>query len=157
MKIFSKLWVLIIIEFMNCFVWNHLYFEKLQKTKTKKTFLGCPQELDHRFICIVLSNVHSLLNFNVPFKLIRRRFEVVSWCLEWECCIFFKRLIHSNLPILYFGFNAQIWLLGICVWFWLFSHMRHLLTFSVEIVEYYKVNFILIERDSHLVFMISCS
>ena len=28
--------------------------------------------------------------FKLLFKLILRRFEVVSWCLEWECCTFWK-------------------------------------------------------------------
>ena len=37
------------------------------------------------------SSGHISLNFlNMPFKLILRRFEVVFWCLEWECCTFLK-------------------------------------------------------------------
>ena len=40
------------------------------------------------------------------------RFEVVFWCLEWECCsAFFKRLmkIHTNPPILCYGFKNSKW------------------------------------------------
>ena len=39
---------------------------------------------------IAPSSGHISLNFNMPFKLILRRFEVVFWCLEWECCTFWK-------------------------------------------------------------------
>ena len=58
---------------------------------------------------IAPSSGESLLNLNVPFTLILRRFEVVFWCLEWECCTF-KRLmkIPSNLPILYYGFKLRL-------------------------------------------------
>ena len=39
---------------------------------------------------IAPSSGHISLNFNMPFKLILRRVEVVFWCLEWECCTFWK-------------------------------------------------------------------
>ena len=39
---------------------------------------------------IAPSRGHILLNLNLPFKLILRRFEVVFWCVEWEWCTFWK-------------------------------------------------------------------
>ena len=33
---------------------------------------------------------HALLNLNLPFRFIQRRFEFVFWCLERECCSFWK-------------------------------------------------------------------
>ena len=62
---------------MNCFVWNHLFFccWKLQKL----TFTGCPRNFYHRFTYIAPSSGHSLLNLNMPFTLILRRFDVVSY------------------------------------------------------------------------------
>ena len=43
------------------------------------------------------------------FKLILRRFQVVFWCLEWECCTFWKIAeIHLNPPILYYGFKKSL-------------------------------------------------
>ena len=39
---------------------------------------------------IAPSSGHISLNFIMPFKLILRRFEVVFWCLEWECSTFWK-------------------------------------------------------------------
>ena len=32
------------------------------------------------------SSGRALVNLSLPFELILRRFEVVFWCLEWECC-----------------------------------------------------------------------
>ena len=59
--------------------------------RKKVTFSGCPWECYHyRFMYIAPSSSHSLLNLNVPFKLILRRFDVVFWCLEWDCCTFQK-------------------------------------------------------------------
>ena len=46
-------------------------------------------------------------------RVFRRRFQVVSWCLGWECCTLFKRLmkIHSantwSSCIIYYCFNFQ--------------------------------------------------
>ena len=51
----------------------------------KLTFLGCPQKFYHSVMYIAPSSGHELLKLNLPFKLILRRFEVVFWCLEWEC------------------------------------------------------------------------
>ena len=62
---------------VNCFVWNHQYFEKLAPKKS-------PWEFYHRFMYIAPSSDHSLLTLNLPFKVILRRFEVVLDCLEWE-------------------------------------------------------------------------
>ena len=48
-----------------------------------------PKNFPYRFMYIAPSNGgHSLLNLNLPFVLILRRFEVVFWCLDWECCTF---------------------------------------------------------------------
>ena len=52
----------------------------------KLTLLGCPQKFDHRVMYRAASSGHISLNFNMPFKFILRRFEVVFWCLEWDCC-----------------------------------------------------------------------
>ena len=56
----------------------------------KLTFSGCPRKFSHRVMYIAPSSGHISLNINMPFKLILRRFEVVFWCLEWECCTFWK-------------------------------------------------------------------
>ena len=67
----------------------------------KLTFLGCPRKFYHRGMYIAPSSGHISLNFNMLFKLILRRFEVVFSCLEWECCTFWK--IDGN-----YGFNLAI-------------------------------------------------
>ena len=61
---------------------------KLHKTK----FLGCSRKFYHRvmYMHVAPSMDHILFNLNLPFKWILRRFEVVFWCLEWECCNFWK-------------------------------------------------------------------
>ena len=71
---------------LNCFVQNHQYFAEICKTQN---FLG-PQEFYHGLMCIAPSSGHSLLTLNLSFKMILRKFEVVFWCLEWECCTFQK-------------------------------------------------------------------
>ena len=55
---------------------------------------------------IAPSSGHEWLNCSLPFKLILRRFEVVFLGLS-ENAALFERLvkIHSNPPILYYGFN----------------------------------------------------
>ena len=45
-------------------------------------------DLCHIFMYIAPSNDRSLLTLALPFKVIQRRFGVVFWCLEWECCTF---------------------------------------------------------------------
>ena len=50
----------------------------------KLTFLGCPPKCYHRDIASSSGRIY--LNLKLPFKLILRSFEVVFWCLEWECC-----------------------------------------------------------------------
>ena len=72
---------------VNWFVWNHQYFEKFAKIIT---LLGCPRKFYHRFMHITPSSVRSLVNLNVPFKLILKRFEIIFWCLEREWCTFEK-------------------------------------------------------------------
>ena len=75
-------------------VWNHQYFENI----AKKLFFGFPENFTIGLCTCSSLWCGSLVNLNVPFKLILRRFEVVLWCLEWECYTFNKRLmkIHSN-------------------------------------------------------------
>ena len=50
-----------------------------------------------------------MINLNLPFKVILKRFEVVSdvWS---ENAALFKRWMksHSNPPILYYGFNERV-------------------------------------------------
>ena len=90
------------------------FLRKLHKTK----FFGMPPKILPFFQSYVAPYCgHISLNLiNMPFKLILRRFEVVFWCLEWECCTLRKidgNSIHSNPPILYYGFKrylrTQIW------------------------------------------------
>ena len=59
---------------------------KLHKTK----IFWMPPRFYHRVMYKAPSTGHGLLNLNLPFKLMLRRFEVVFWCLEWECCTFGK-------------------------------------------------------------------
>ena len=79
------------------------------------TFSGCPRKFYHRAMYIAPSSAHISLNFNMPFKLILRslrRFEAVFWCLEWECCTSFKKLmeVHSNPPtLLWLEVNNDFW------------------------------------------------
>ena len=44
---------------------------------TKLTLSGCPREFSHRDMYIAPSSGHTSFNFNMPFKLILRRCEVV--------------------------------------------------------------------------------
>ena len=55
---------------------------KLQENKIS----GCPRKFYHRFMYIAPSSGELLPNFNLLFKGILRRFEVIFWCLKWECC-----------------------------------------------------------------------
>ena len=57
---------------------------------------GCPRKFYHRVMYIAPSSGHTLLNLNLPFELIQRRFEVIFWCLERECCFKKKRLVEIN-------------------------------------------------------------
>ena len=54
------------------------------------TFSGCPRKFCQKVMYIAPSSGHISLNSNMPFKVILRRCEVVFWCLEWECCTFWK-------------------------------------------------------------------
>ena len=87
----------------------------------KKNIFGMPRKFYHRVMYIAPSSGHISLAFNMPFKLILRRFEVVSdvW---GENDARFERLreIHSNPPILHYGFNINI------AWAWMSSVERGL-------------------------------
>ena len=65
----------------------------------KLTFSGCPPKnstieqtscVHNSELCTQLALV-AIFHWTLicPFKILRR-FEVVFWCLEWECCIFWK-------------------------------------------------------------------
>ena len=86
---------------MDRFVWKHQYFEK---NCIKLTFSGCPINFT-KVMYIAPSSGDILLNLNLLFKVMLRRFVVVFWCLEWEiweCCNFERLMeIHSNPLILY--------------------------------------------------------
>ena len=66
------------------FVWNHQYFDFFFVHKTN--IFGMLPKIYHRVMYIAPStwtcSCHELLNLNLPFKLILRRFEVVFRCLE---------------------------------------------------------------------------
>ena len=76
--VLKALWI-ILSETIN--IWR-----KLHKTK----YFGMPPKFYHRVMYIAPSSGHEWLNLYLPFSLILRRFEVVFWCLEWECCTFWK-------------------------------------------------------------------
>ena len=61
-----------------------------EKIAIKLTFSWCPRKFYHRVLYIAPSSGHISLKSYMPFNFILRRFEVVFWCLEWECCIFWK-------------------------------------------------------------------
>ena len=68
-----------------------------------------PRTFCHRVMYIAPSSGHISLNFNMPLKLILRRFEVVFWCLGRECCTFWKidgNSFKSTNTILLHGFNS---------------------------------------------------
>ena len=67
----------------------------------KLTFSG----FYHRVMYIAPSSGNVSLNCYMDFKLILRRFEVVLWCLEWECCTFWKIDGNSFKPT-----NTILWL-----------------------------------------------
>ena len=74
---------------------------KLHKTN----IFWMPPRFYHRVMYKAPSTGHGLLNLNLPFKLMLRRFEVVFWCLEWECCTFGK--IDKNTLRSTCGFNPK--------------------------------------------------
>ena len=59
---------------VNLFVRNHQFSEE---NCIKLTLSGCPREFSHRDMYIAPSSGHTSFNFNMPFKLILRRCEVV--------------------------------------------------------------------------------
>ena len=80
------------------------FLRKLHKTN----IFGLPRKFYHRVMYIAPSSGHISLDFNMPFKLILRRFEVVFWSLEWECCTFGKidgNSFKSTNTIMYYVFN----------------------------------------------------
>ena len=52
------------------------YFEKI--AHTKRNFSGCPRKFHHRVMYIAPSKGNILFNLNFPFKLILRRFGLLS-------------------------------------------------------------------------------
>ena len=57
---------------------------------------------------IAPSSGHISLKFDMPFKLILRSFEIVFWCMEWECCTFCKidgNSFKSTNTTIYYGFK----------------------------------------------------
>ena len=91
---------------VNRFVWNFVIniLRKLHKTDI---FWDAPKTCTIMYIDP--SSGHSLLSLNLPFKLVLRS----VWS---ENAALFERLleIHSNPPILYYGFNIQLtnWILS---------------------------------------------
>ena len=85
------LWVLKILVL--CFVWNFEYLRKLHRTN----ILRMPRKFYHRFMYIAPSSVLCIeWTLICLFKLILRRFEVVFWCLEWECCRLLKDFVGNS-------------------------------------------------------------
>ena len=82
---------------VNLFVWNHKFF-------------GCPRKFSHRVMYIAPSSGYISSNVKMPFKLILGRFEVVFWCLQWECCTFWR--IDGNsfkfTKTIYYGFDGHL-------------------------------------------------
>ena len=76
---------------VNRFVWNHPYFEK---TKKYEIFGMPPTNFTIGLLYKPPSSGEPLPHINLPFKWIVRRCEVVFWCLECECCTFWK--IYEN-------------------------------------------------------------
>ena len=106
--ILKALWIL---------VWNHQYFEKFATTTTNYwvpppnnfTISLCNyvhSSLQWLFIADLQSVFKEVLKTSLEYL---RRFEVVFWCLEWECCTFQiideKLKIHLNPRILHSGFK----------------------------------------------------
>ena len=60
------------------------------RTLHKTNIFGMPSKILPSSYVLSPSSGHVSLNCNMPFELILRRFEVVFWCLECECCTFWK-------------------------------------------------------------------
>ena len=82
--------VVIVLTAMWIFLSEFLKPSNFWENWIKQNILGCPRKFYHRVMYLVPSSGHISLNFKMPFKLILRRFEVVFWCLEWECCTFWR-------------------------------------------------------------------
>ena len=62
----------------------------LRNLQNDKLPLVCSWELYDSLCTDAPSSDHSLLTLNLPCEVIVRKFEVVFWFLEWECCTFEK-------------------------------------------------------------------
>ena len=102
---------------VNCFIWNHQYFEKFATI-----FFGGmpPRIISSRFMYIHVapSSDCSLLTLNLPFlKVILIRCEVTFWCLELVWMLHFSKgwwnfiRIHQNYMVL---------------WLWMFDDKKGL-------------------------------
>ena len=85
---------------MNCSGLKPMFLEICTKNPNKiysPPLIILPQVYVH-------SSLKWLVTLYLPYKVIQRRFGVVIWCLEWECCTL-KRMttINSNPPILNYG------------------------------------------------------
>ena len=102
----KALWFLLLSETIN-------FLRKLHKANIS----GCPRKFYHRVMYIAPSSGHISLNCNMPFKLIQGGLRLFSdvWS---ENAALFERLmeIHSNPPILYYGFNDKTFVS--CVYEW---------------------------------------
>ena len=90
-------------------VWSETIniMRKLHKTNI---FGDAPENFTIGLWYIAPSSGHELMNLDLPFKLILRRFEVVFWCVEWVCCTFWK--INGNS---FKSTNTILWPLRDCV------------------------------------------
>ena len=89
---------------MNRLVWNHQYFEKIA---LNKNFWDASENFPIEFIIYIApSSGHILLVLNLPFKLIQGGMRLFSDIWSENAALFERLLeIHSNPPILYYGFN----------------------------------------------------
>ena len=113
------------LSFCDCM---HAYPLPIHCARNPPDHPGCPWEFDNRFMYIAPSNGHSLLNINVPFKVILWRFEVVFYYLEWESCTFLKdwwKFIHIhqyyNLANLILGKSENLFHRNSSIWSWLWE------------------------------------
>ena len=84
---------------MSYFVWNHQHVEKFENNS--QFFLGCPQELDHRFMYIAPSSDNSLLTLILPFIKSESKELWVFFSFKMKSK---KIKIHLNPPILCYVF-----------------------------------------------------
>ena len=100
---------------VNCFVWNHQYFEQ------KKIIGEAPDDMIALCTCIAPSSNCSLLTLNLPFEVILRRFVVVFWCMDsGERMLHFSKdwwqfiqihqyyILHQNLTLQVSEYNLNL-------------------------------------------------